>query len=130
MTCATVKGVVKRKMGVRPQHGGKGALYVSIMDGDPVLGGKTRLLAVQVLPDVDMNPDGASVAFQLSDVPIRKDAYSILAFLDDNSTATEQNPAPDKGDLVSLNGLSAPKITVDRVGPIATDIVLTNYLPF
>lgn len=100
------------------------------MDGDPVLGGKTRLVSVQILPDVDMNPDGVLVAYQLHDVPIRKDAYSILAFLDDNGTATEQNPAPDKGDLVSLNGLAAPKVTVDQAGPVGTDIVLTNYLPF
>jgi len=130
MSCATVEGVVKRKSGVLPQHGGKGPLFLSIMDGDPVFGGSPRLIAVQMIADVDLNPDNTMIPYRLTNVPIRKEAYSLMAFLDDNHTVTAQSSAPDKGDLISLDGLAAPKVTVDRVGTITADIVLTNYLPF
>lgn len=129
-SCASVEGVVKRKPGVRPQHGGKGSVYISIMDGDPIFGGNPRLISVQIVANVDLNPDDATVPYRLTDVPVRKDAYSIIAFLDDNGTATPEKAAPDKGDLISLDGLAAPKVTVDHAGTINADIVLSNYLPF
>lgn len=131
MTCATVQGVVKRKAGIRPQNGGKGSLYVSVMDGDPVLGGgKVNSLAFQVVPGVDLNPDDAAVPYKLVDVPLRKEPSFIVAFLDDNGNVNPDKPGPDKGDLVSLDGFSAPKLTVDKPGTTSYDITLNTYLPF
>lgn len=130
-SCATVQGVVRRKAGVRPQNGGKGSLYISVMDGDPVLGGgSVRSIAVQVVPNVDLNPDTAAVPYQLLDVPLRKEPYFVVAFLDDNGTVNQDKPGPDKGDLLSLEGLAAPKLTIDKPGTLDYDITLTTYLPF
>jgi hypothetical protein len=101
------------------------------MDGDPVLsGGKVNPLAVQIIPGVDMNPDDVAIPYKLLDVPVRKEPSFIVAFLDDNGTVNSDKPGPDKGDLLSLEGLSAPKITVDQPGPQSYDITLNTYLPF
>jgi hypothetical protein len=129
-TCATVQGMVKRRAGVKPQAGGKGHIYISIFDGDPVADRKNaKAIAAVIVKDTDMNADDAAVAYAIHDVPVRAAHYTIIAFLDDNKTAS-QNPGPDKGDLLSLDGFSAPRITVDKPAEMPFDITLSTYLPF
>lgn len=129
--CASLTGKVQRKPLTKPQNGGKGDVYVAVFDRDPVLDRENAKVVGQVIvADADMTADTASVAYTIEGLPPRAEPYAIVAFLDDNHTASGATPGPDKGDLVSLDGIAAPKVTVSKAGVTTFDLALNAVLPF
>jgi hypothetical protein len=129
---ATVAGSIRRS--AQPMGDARGNIYVALFDEDPVTNMDTaKVVARALLEAADLSAQGASVAYTLTDVPTRSADYFLVAFLDDNGNvdpATPDAAGPDKGDLVSLDGLAAPKLQVASVGTTQHDIVLNSVLPF
>jgi hypothetical protein len=129
--CATLKGKVMRKALTKPQHGGKGNVYVAVFDHDPVIDRmNAKLVGQALIMDADMTADTASVDYAVKDITPRADPYFVIAFLDDNHNASTASPGPDKGDLVSLEGLSSPKVTLATPTVATLDLALSAALPF
>ena len=90
-------------------------------------------LGRRTLANVDLAMAGATVAYVVDDVPPRAEDYFLIAFLDDNGNVDQSNPdaaGPDRGDLVSLMGVSAPKVTLATAGDHTHDIDLNLVMPF
>lgn len=114
-----------------PRAGGVGHVYVAVFDRDPVLNRDDAVLVGRALvEDADLRAPDATVSYRVNEVPPRAEPYFVTAFLDDNGTVDAANPGPDRGDLVSLDGLASPSVTVDRAGDVPFDIVLNANLPF
>jgi hypothetical protein len=131
-TTATLTGSITRS--ATPQGDAKGHIYVAIFDKDPVANMATAQLVAQALiENSDLSAAGAKVSYRVADIPTRAEDYFVVAFLDDNGSVNPAMPekaGPDKGDLVSLDGLAAPKVKLTAVGDQAHDIVLNSVLPF
>lgn len=126
---ASLVGVVTRT--AEPRAGGVGHLYVAVFDRDPVLDrDSARVVGNARVDDADMREPGAAVPYRVDGLPPRSEPYFVIAFLDDNANVDPSAPGPDRGDLVSLNGLSAPSVTAAGPGDVALDIVLNTNLPF
>ncbi len=126
---ATLFGVVTRS--AAPAAGGVGGLYLAVFDGDPLGGG--QLVANSRIVGADMTSPDAAIAYQIEGIPARADEYFIIGFLDDNETVDpndEDSQRPDRGDLVSLQGFGAPKVTIDVAGEKEFDIDLNVNMPF
>jgi hypothetical protein len=127
---ATMKGVVTRS--VEPVNGGVGDLYVAIFDGNPQTGQGT-LVATAIIEDVDMNPPGIQVPYEVTMIPVRAESYYYTAFLDDNNTVDQSDPdnaGPDKDDLIHVSGFSIPQRSFDSATQYDVDIDLNLALPF
>ena len=110
---------------------GVGNLYVAVFDKDPVWNSNSATaMGRQVIRDVDFNTDGPPPSYSISGVPPRSSAYYLLAFFDDNGTADETEPTPDKGDLISFDQgtLGSPQIVVS--GSAMHDIDLNMKMPW
>jgi hypothetical protein len=111
-----------------------GDIYVALFDRDPVTQmSQAQVVARQRLAAVSLAGNGASIAYQLTDIAPRSADYYLVAFLDDNGNVDAAHPeqaGPDKGDLVSLDGLAAPKVAVTSAGDHAHAITLNSVLPF
>jgi len=110
---------------------GFGNIYVAVFDKDPVWNSNSATaLGRQVLRDVDFNIDGPPPSYSVSGIPPRSSAYYLLAFFDDNGTASDTEPAPDKGDLISFDQttLGSPQIVVS--GSATHDIDLNMKMPW
>ncbi|UJR81559.1 hypothetical protein [Sandaracinus amylolyticus] len=128
----SLMGVVTRS--AMPMAGGRGHLYIAIFDRDPVLDrdGAT-VVANGLVMDADMSASGARIVYSVLGIPPRAEPYYVVAFLDDNGNADTSDPrraGPDRGDLVSLMGLSSPQVTVSSATVVARDIDLNASLPF
>jgi len=119
---------------VEPMNGGQGDLLIAVFTKDPISDQANAMVVAQArLADVDMTSPTASIAYEVVDIPPRAEPYFVIAFLDDNHTTSSTDPTtarPDKGDLVSLNGIAVPKVTVAAPGGVAHDIALTIAMPF
>jgi hypothetical protein len=128
---ATLTGKVKRVATTNPSAGGKGPIYVAVFDADPVTNRQNaRSVGNALIADADMTSATAAVPYTITNLPPRSQQYFVIAFLDDNKTATTANPAPDRGDLVSMDGFSAPKVTLATATSVTLDLNLTMALPF
>lgn len=128
---ATLTGMVKRVATTNPSAGGKGPIYVAVFDSDPVTNRQNaRSVGNALINDADMTSATAAVPYTITNLPPRSQQYFVIAFLDDNKTATTANPAPDRGDLVSMDGFSAPKVTLASATSVTLDLNLTMALPF
>jgi len=129
---ASLTGAITRS--AAPMGDAVGDIYVALFDRDPVLDMDNAVVVGRVLiEDANLAAAGASVAYTLPDVAPRGDDYYLVAFLDDNGTVDAADPdaaGPDMGDLVSLDGLAAPRVEVTTPGSHAHDIVLNSVLPF
>ena len=126
---ASLVGVVTRT--AEPRAGGVGHLYVAVFDRDPVLDrDSARVVGNARVDDADMRDPGAAIPYRVDELPPRSEPYFVIAFLDDNANVDPSAPGPDRGDLVSLNGLSAPSVTAAGPEDVALDIVLNTTLPF
>jgi len=125
-------GVISRS--AAPQGDAVGNVYVALFDRDPIANMDTaQVVGNALIADVNLSAAGASVTYAVEDVPPRAEDYFLIAFLDDNGNVDQSNPAaagPDRGDLVSLAGVSAPKVTVATAGAHAHDIDLNLVMPF
>lgn len=131
-TCAALVGKVARKSGTKPSAGGKGSLYIAVFDGNPIIDSKgAKLVARTLIENVDMSADTASVDYRVEGIPPASTERQVVAFLDDNKTATESNPAPDKGDLVTIDiaGFSGIKVKVPTPGDHTLNLQLNAALP-
>ena len=132
--CGALTGVVKRTS-TKPKNGGKGALYLAVFRGSPITDEKSAVVvARQVIRSVDLSADGAQVSYRLQGIPVAADEdYEVIAFLDDNGTATDASPVPDKGDLCSLQisgaGVSGVRARIPTAGDVALDIRLNVVMP-
>lgn len=117
-----------------PKSGGKGGLFVAVFERNPITNrDNPGLVARTLIPDADMSAANASYTYTITDIPPRAEPYYITAFLDDNNTVNMNDPTkagPDRGDLVSLDGLNFPTVTVSQPGQQTFDIVLNIALPF
>jgi hypothetical protein len=129
---ARLRGTVRRT--VAPQGDAAGNVFVAVFDRDPIANRDTaQVVGNALVADVDLAVAGASVPYAVEAIPPRADAYFLIAFLDDNSNVDTSMPAtagPDRGDLVSLMGVSAPKIVVATPGDHGHDIELNLVMPF
>ena len=131
---ATVSGSVRRT--AQPQSTGdaRGPIYIAIFDQDPVINRDTaQVVARTVIDNADLSAPNATASYMLENVPVRATKYYFVGFLDDNASVDATNPekaGPDKGDLVSLDGLASPKITLATAGASTYDVTLNTVLPF
>lgn len=128
---ATVSGVITRS--VAPEQDGVGNLYVAIFAEDPISNMMQAPVGQALIENANMAAADAEIAYSIADVPVRGAAYHVVAFLDDDGTANTMDPAeagPDTGDLISLNGLATPTVTVSSPGEVELDIVLSLAFPF
>jgi len=110
---------------------GVGNLYVAVFDKDPVWdSANATAMGQQIISDVDFNVDGPVPTYSISGIEPRSTAYYVLAFFDDNGTASEITPTPDKGDLISfdLNTVGAPQVMIN--GDTTKDIDLNAEMPW
>jgi hypothetical protein len=129
---ASLSGVVRRS--AQPSGDAMGSVYVALFDQDPVANKDTAMVVGNALiADADLSGSSAMVAYSISNVAPRADDYYVIAFLDDNGDVDPTNPnaaGPDKGDLVSLQGVSAPKVKLGEAGPHMLDLDLNLVMPF
>ncbi len=129
---AKVSGTIKRS--AAPMGDAVGDVYVALFDRDPV----TQMMQAQLVArarivGANLAAATATVPYELVDVPPRAETYYLVAFLDDNANVDMAHPekaGPDRGDLVSLDGLAAPKLGVTTAGTQSHDITLNSVLPF
>lgn len=127
---ASLSGTVTRKAGTKPSAGGKGSLYIALFDGNPItdmMGAK--LVARALIENVDMNPDGASIPYRIDGIPPSATERQVVAFLDDNKTASATNPAPDKGDLVTIEIPAFSGVKVKVAADTKLDLQLNAAIP-
>lgn len=120
-----------------PRNGGVGPVFIALFENNPITastsGGDPGLVAFQRIENVDFNPEGTMVAYRLEGIPPRAEPYFITAFLDDNMSADTSMPetaGPDRDDLVSLDGIGSPKVTIDMVGESMLDLDLNFAMIF
>lgn len=114
----------------KPMNGGKGNLYVAVFEGNPVVDAKNaRLLGQKLIPDVDFSDMSASIPYRIDGILAAQRPIQVLAFLDDNHTASTQQPGPDAGDLVTLEGLGGIKVTLMPDQDNSRDLVLNAIIP-
>jgi hypothetical protein len=127
-----VLGYVKRTT-TKPTHGGKGAVYVALFDGNPITGASTATIVGRaLLTNQDLTSDTAQVAYRIDGVPARAQAYQVIAFLDDANAVTASNPRPASGDLVSLDlsaGFGGVPVTVAGSADVSLDLPLNVAMP-
>ena len=129
---AGVAGVVRRS--AQPSGDAKGSVYIALFDQDPVAHKDTaKAVGNALVANADLSASGATVPYAIANVPPRADDYYVIAFLDDNGNVDPTNPGaagPDKGDLVSLQGVSAQKVKIADAGPHTLDLDLNLVMPF
>ena len=120
-----------------PSNGGVGPVYVALFERNPITastsGSDPGLVAFQRIDTVDFNPEGTRVPYRLEGIPPRAEQYFITAFLDDNMNADMSDPmsaGPDRGDLISLEGIGPIKVTVDMAGEVMLDLDLNFSMLF
>ena len=116
-TIASVVGQVVRTAPASANLASTGTLYVSLFKSDPIRGGadSDTPVAVMKIEDVNLSTPGEMLSFELSDVPVREEAYFLTAVYDANQNLDQMTPpGPDDGDVVALNGVQSPSIVVDR----------------
>ncbi len=127
----TLEGTVART--AQPMGDARGHVYVALFDKDPVINmASAQVIARVRLADADLASLGATVAYSLTNIPPRTADYFLLAFLDDNANVDPMSASagPDRGDLVSLDGLAAPRVKVNGGGTQTENITLNSVLPF
>ena len=127
----TLAGMVSRS--AQPMGDARGHVYVALFDRDPVINMSTAQVIARVrIDNADLSATGTTVAYTLTSIPPRTADYFLLAFLDDNANVdpTSASAGPDRGDLVSLDGLAAPRVKVTGSGTQSEDIILNSVLPF
>jgi hypothetical protein len=129
--CATLSGRVLRLANPAPSAGGKGPLFIAVFDNDPVANrANARAVGNVMIADADMSSATAAVSYSVPNITPRAQPYFVIAFLDDNKNAQLPNAGPDRGDLVSLNGFSAPTATLATATTVTLDLSLTTAMPF
>lgn len=113
-----------------PVNGGVGDLYVAVFDESPLVNMEAALVGQALIEDVDMTAADAVATYSIEGIPARPEPYFVVAFLDDNGTASTDAPGPDMGDLVSLEGTGAPEVVVVPEETTAFNIVLNAVMPF
>lgn len=118
----------------QPAAGGRGHLYVALFTADPVTDRSNATnVAYARIENVDLSAANSSVAYRVEGVPLRAQPYFITVFLDDNHTVNASDPSqagPDRGDLVALERLHSPQVTVATAATVTRDLVLNFNLPF
>ena len=129
---ASVAGKITRS--AQPSGDAKGGVFVALFDQDPIAHKDTaKAVGNALIAAADLSASGASVPYSIDGVPPRPEDYYVIAFLDDNGNVDQGNPAaagPDKGDLVTLNGVSAPKLKLSEAGRHMQDLDLSLVMPF
>jgi hypothetical protein len=129
---ARLTGVISRS--AMPTGDAKGNIYVAVFDKDPIANQSTaKVVGNALVLAADLSATATKIPYTVEGVPPRAEAYYLIGFLDDNGNVDMSNPAgagPDKGDLVSLMGVSAPKVTLDTAGDHPHDIDLNLVMPF
>jgi hypothetical protein len=126
----SLSGTVTRKAGTKPTAGGKGHIYVALFDGNPItdmMGAK--LVGRALIENVDMNPESAAIPYKIEGIPPSGTERQVVAFLDDNKTATTANPAPDKGDLVTIEIATFSGVKVKVAADTKLDLQLNAAIP-
>lgn len=120
-----------------PKNGGVGPVFVAMFEKNPITsstsGADPGLVAFQRIENVDFTDPATAVLFRLEAIPPRPEPYFITAFLDDNmsaNTAMPESAGPDRDDLVSLDGIGSPKVTINAPGESTLDLVLNFAMIF
>lgn len=133
-TGATVTGSVRRTAQPSSSGDARGSIYIAIFDRDPVIErDAAQVVARTVLADADLTATTTSLPYTLPNVPPRASKYYVVGFLDDNGNvdlSSSSDAGPDKGDLVSLDGLASPKLSLATADAVTFDVTLNTVLPF
>jgi len=128
---ASLTGSVTRS--AMPTAGGDGDVYIAVFDRDPVLEMESAVaVGSAFVEDADLSADGATVPYEVMDLPVRAEPFFLIAFMDDNDNVDASdmaNAGPDSGDLLSLRGLASVSVTLDAPGAHDLDIDLNSVLP-
>jgi hypothetical protein len=130
--CGSLVGTVGRNDGTKPNAGGKGHVYIAVFTGNPILDrNNAKVVARTLIENVDLSVNGTTVPYRVDGIPAGPTEYQVIAFLDDNKTATAANPAPDKGDLVTMTTLppSGVKVKVPTPTDVKLDLKMNAALP-
>ena len=130
--CGSLVGHVSRKSTTMAQHGGVGNVYIAVFDGNPIADqANAKVVAQAVLMNVDLTASTASIAYRVDGIPARATEYQVVAFLDDDHNASATNPAPSKGDLVTIDlmAFGGVKASVTKSGDTTLDLQLNAALP-
>ncbi len=131
-TTATLHGRITRS--ASPSAGGVGHLYVAVFADNPMIAGDgAEVVGRTRTDDVDMRDGGAFFDYEVADITPRTEPYYVTGFLDDNGTVDESAPSsagPDRGDLVSLDGIAIPTVTMSAPVRVEFDIDLNIAMPF
>ena len=129
---ASLVGSVKRTS-TQPAHGGKGAVYVAVFQGNPVTNASgAKMIARTLLSNQDLSSAGAQVAYRIDSIPLASAPYEVIAFLDDANAVSAANPQPASGDLISLQlsgGISGVPVTLADPGLTSLDLPLNALMP-
>ena len=129
-TFAARSGTVTRP--TAPSVDGVGPLYVVVLDDNPLINPGTAQRGFTLISGADMTDGAAPIPYAIADVPTRPQPYFVLAFLDDDESASTIYPTPGSGDLVGYvsNPLPGPP-TVDLSveGDQVLNIVLNVAMP-
>ncbi len=117
-----------------PSGDAAGHIYVALFDQDPIAHKDTaKVIGNALVMNANLAAAGAKVDYVVEGVTPRADDYFLIAFLDDNANVDQSMPAaagPDKGDLVSLSGVSPPKVKLATAGDHTQNIDLNLVMPF
>lgn len=130
-SCATLSGKLGRKASTKPTAGGVGKVYIALFDGNPILDKNAPVVARAVIDNVDLTADDATVDYELTGITPRGAERQVVAFLDDNGNASAGAPAPDKGDLATLDlfAFSGIKVIIDQPTVKTLDLQLNAAVP-
>lgn len=113
-----------------PTGSGMGSVYVAVFADNPITNMEAAVVGQAVLEDIDMTDASRAFTYIIEDVPVRPEAYHVIAFLDDDANADAAAPGPDMGDLVTLDGAGSPTVIVTAGDPVAFNLVLNAVMPF
>lgn len=85
-----------------------------------------------LISGADMTDGAAAIPYAIADIPTRPQPYFVLAFLDDDESASPIYPTPGSGDLVGYvsNPLPGPpSVDLSVEGEHVLNIILTVAMP-
>ena len=126
----TLTGTVTRTADI--EQDGVGDLYVAAFDGNPVdLLNTPNMLGFQQIVAADLNAAAVAITYEITGlVPGASSPFHVIAFFDDNGTASSTTPEPDVSDLVSLDGFAAPTVQINDAAGATLDLDLNFAMLF
>jgi hypothetical protein len=106
-------------------HDGVGDLHFFIFTSVPGPGADPPV-GMKTLVDVDLSADGATVDYQITDLPIGETTLYISAFFDDDGSGSMGGPT--EGDLVVASSPEELAFVLPDASPVTVDLALNSLM--